>query len=131
MKAISFFPDEVAKKRSLDGQMAAACGWRLLWALSNEVLKSKLRCRRKFRSQISDLWTDAATVVRVLREEKELEEKVRTRCRKVAKHYVFPRFCGCGGSKSRLDKAAGAEPSGRRRDQKGHAAVAAVARSKF
>ena len=29
--------------------------------------------------------------------------------RKVAKHCVFPMFCGSGGSKSRLAKAAGAE----------------------
>ena len=32
--------------------------------------------------------------------------------RKVAKHCVFPMFCGSGGWKSRLAKAAGAEPSG-------------------
>jgi len=31
---------------------------------------------------------------------------------KVAKHCVFPMICGSGGSKSRLAKAAGAEPSG-------------------
>ena len=38
--------------------------------------------------------------------------------RKVAKHYVFPMICGSGGSKSRLAKAAGAEPSGQMRDEK-------------
>ena len=32
--------------------------------------------------------------------------------RKVAKHCVFPMICGSGGLKSRLAKAAGAEPSG-------------------
>jgi hypothetical protein len=32
--------------------------------------------------------------------------------RKVAKHCVFSMFCGAGGSKSRLAKAAGAETSG-------------------
>ena len=32
--------------------------------------------------------------------------------RKAAKHCVFPMVCGSGGSKSRLAKAAGAEPSG-------------------
>ena len=32
--------------------------------------------------------------------------------RKVAKHCVFPMVCGSGGWKSRLAKAAGAEPSG-------------------
>jgi len=32
--------------------------------------------------------------------------------RKVAKHCIFPMICGSGRSKSRLAKAAGAEPSG-------------------
>ena len=43
--------------------------------------------------------------------------------RKVAKHCVFPMICGFGGSKSRLAKAAGAEPSGQTRDEKLHALV--------
>ena len=38
--------------------------------------------------------------------------------RKVAKHSVFPMICGSGESKSRLAKAAGAEPSGQMRDEK-------------
>ena len=44
--------------------------------------------------------------------------------REVAKHYVFPMFCGSGGSKSRLAKAAGAETSGQMRDEKLHPVVA-------
>jgi len=44
--------------------------------------------------------------------------------RKVAKHCVFPMICGSGGSKKRLAKAAGAEPSGQMRDEKLHAVVA-------
>ena len=44
--------------------------------------------------------------------------------RKVAKHCVFPMICGSGGSKSRLAKAAGAEPAGRMRDEKLHVVVA-------
>ena len=44
--------------------------------------------------------------------------------RKVAKHCVFPMICGTGGSKSRLAKAAGAEPSGQMRVEKLHAVVA-------
>ena len=44
--------------------------------------------------------------------------------RKVAKHCVFPMICGPGGSKSRLAKAAGAEPSGQMRDEQLHAVVA-------
>ena len=35
--------------------------------------------------------------------------------REVAKHCVFPVFCGSGGSKSRLAKAVGAEPAGQLR----------------
>ena len=37
---------------------------------------------------------------------------------------VFPMICGSGGSKSRLAKAAGAEPSGQMRDEKLHAVLA-------
>ena len=44
--------------------------------------------------------------------------------RKVAKHCVFPMICGSGGSKSRLAKAAGAEPAGQMRDEQLHAVVA-------
>ena len=44
--------------------------------------------------------------------------------RKVAKQCVFPMICGSGGSKSRLAKAAGAEPSGQMRDEKLHAVAA-------
>ena len=44
--------------------------------------------------------------------------------RKVAKHCVFPMIWGSGGSKSRLAKAAGAEPAGQMRHEKVHAVVA-------
>ena len=43
--------------------------------------------------------------------------------RKVAIHCVFLMICGSGGSKSRLAKAAGAEPAGQMRDEKLHAVV--------
>ena len=59
-------------------------------------------------------------------EETRSEER-RCRCakgRKVAKHCVFPMLCGAGGSKSKLAKAAGAEPAGQMRDEKLHAVVA-------
>ena len=49
-----------------------------------------------------------------IREEKELSRTKITGARKgrtVAKHSVFPMLCGSGGSKSRLAKAAGAEPN--------------------
>ena len=44
--------------------------------------------------------------------------------RKVANRCVFLMICGPGESRSRLAKAAGAEPSGRMRDEKLHAVVA-------
>ena len=50
--------------------------------------------------------------------------QVREKVGKVAKHYVFPMTCGSGGSKSRLAKAAGAEPCGQMMDEKLHAVVA-------
>ena len=42
----------------------------------------------------------------------------------VAKHGIFPMICGPRGSKSRLARAAGAEPSGEMRDKQLHAVVA-------
>ena len=48
-------------------------------------------------------------------------------CEKVGKPRdtaFFPMICGSGGSKSRLAKAAGAEPAGQMRDEKLHAVVA-------
>ena len=57
------------------------------------------------------------------RRKKIKKEKVseKRKGRKVAKHFVFPMICGSGGSKSRLAKAAGAEPAGQMRDEKLHA----------
>ena len=64
------------------------------------------------------------------REEKRREEKKKEdpkekvseesaqKGRKDAKHCVFPMICGSGGSKTRLAKAAGAEPAGQMRDEK-------------
>ena len=63
------------------------------------------------------------------REEKKKEDQKREspRRKKIqvreAKHCVFPMICGSGGSKSRLAKAAGAEPCGQMRDEKLHAVV--------
>jgi len=63
-----------------------------------------------------------------IREEKESSQKTEDagaqKGGKVAKHCVFPMICGSGGSKSRLAKAAGAEPSGEMRDEQLHAVVA-------
>jgi len=47
--------------------------------------------------------------IKKIREEKESEER---RCKKSRETMCFPMFCRAGGSKSRLAKAPGAEPSG-------------------
>ena len=90
--------------------------------------------RRKFRSQTSDnmdRWKAAqgrGREKRKIRREKIRRERVRRKKmqmrEKVAKHSVFPIICGSGGSKSRLAKAAGAEPAGQMRDENFHAVVA-------
>ena len=90
--------------------------------------------RRKFRSQTSDnmeRWkAEQGRGIekrkirrdRVRRQKMQMREKVGKE--EVAKHCVFPMICGSGGSKSRLAKAAGAEPAGQMRDEKLHAVVA-------
>ena len=86
--------------------------------------------------KLPTIWTDGKAEVGRVKKEKSRREKIREekepeerRCmcakgRKVAKHCVFPMICGSGGSKSRLTKVAGAEPSGQMRDAKLHAVVA-------
>ena len=81
--------------------------------------------RREFRSQIFDLWTDAATGLgsvrgeRVSRNKIDLREKVeksRTQCFSNVLQFRWVEY--------RLAKAAGAELSGGMSDQQLHAAVA-------
>ena len=56
---------------------------------------------------------------RVRRKKMQMREKVGK-----SRNTVFPMIWGSGGSKSRLAKAAGAEPAGQMRDEKLHAVVA-------
>ena len=86
--------------------------------------------------KLPTIWTDEKQ--RWEESEKRREEKRRSKKRnsqkkedpggrkgrKVAKHCVFPMIRGSGGSKSRLAKAAGAEPAGQMRDEQLHAVVA-------
>ena len=70
------------------------------------------------------------------KEEKKQEDQRRNKMQMREKagksrNTLFPMLCGCGGSKSRLAKAAGAEPSGEMRDKKLHGAGGAVASNKF
>ena len=93
--------------------------------------------RRKFRSQTSDnmdRWKaeqGRGREKRKIRREKSRRERVRRKKmqmrEKVGKSrntVFFPMICGSGESKSRLAKAAGAEPAGQMRDEKLHAVVA-------
>jgi len=58
------------------------------------------------------------------RKSQKKEDAAARKGRKVAKQGGFPMICGSGGSKSRLAKAAGAEPAGQMRDGKVHAVAA-------
>ena len=58
------------------------------------------------------------------REIQKKEDSGTRKGRKVAIHCVFLMILGSGGSKSRLAKAAGAEPCGQMRDGKLHAVLA-------
>ena len=83
--------------------------------------------RRKFRSQTSDnmdRWKAEQGRGREKRKSQKKEDTDARKGRKVAIHCVFPMICGSGGSKSRLAKAAGAEPAGQMRDEKLHAVLA-------
>ena len=89
--------------------------------------------RRSLEVKLPTIWTDGKAEVVRAREEKRREEERRSekrksqkkedaglrKGRKVAIHCVlcdFLMICGSGGFKSRLAKAAGAEPSGQMRD---------------
>jgi len=65
---------------------------------------------------------------RVRRKSQKKEAAGAPKGRKAANDCVFPMICNSGGSKSRLAKAAGAEPSGQLRDEK---LLAIVVRSTF
>ena len=71
-----------------------------------------------------DRWKAEQGRGREKRKSKKKEDAGARKGRKVAKHCVFLWFCGSGGLKSRLAKAAGAEPAGEMRDEKVHAIVA-------
>jgi len=80
--------------------------------------------------KLPTIWTDAKQ--RWEESKKRREEERRSEKRKSQKkedagaqiHCVLPMICGSGGSKSRLAKAADAEPSGGMRDENLHTIVA-------
>ena len=73
-------------------------------------------------AKLPTIWRDenAVAAQQKLRdgESQKREDAGARKGRKVAKHCVSPVFCGSGGSKSRLAKAAGAETSGQGRKVK-------------
>ena len=133
----------IFRRKITSAKMEKIC-WQITVAAFMQPLQYDLRSpaakdnsRRKFRSQTSDnmdRWKaeqGRGREKRKIRREKIRRERVRgqkipmrEKVGKVAKHCVFPMMCGSGGSKSRLAKAAGAEPAGHRNDEKLHAVVA-------
>ena len=86
--------------------------------------------------KLPTIWTVGLAEVGKVREEKKRSEKIRDgenqkkedagarKGGKSAIHCIFPMISGSGGSKSRIPKAAGAEPAGQMRNEKMHAVVA-------
>ena len=77
--------------------------------------------------KLPTIWRDEKAVSREKsqqRKDQKKEDAGARKGRKVAKHCVLSWFCGSGGLKSSLAKAAGAEPAGHRSDAKLHAVVA-------
>ena len=117
----------------VDCDDAFSIGRTPIWTISNGY-QCNINHRRKFRSQTSDnmdRWKaeqGRGREKRKIRREKSRRERVRRKKmqmrEKVGKSCVFPMIWGSGGSKSRLAKAAGAEPAGQVRDEKLHAVVA-------
>ena len=92
----------------------------LLWMLIEGGLEVKLPTIRrggKRRWEESEKREDQRRE-RVRRKKMQMREKVEK-----SRFTVFPMICGSGRSKSRLAKAAGAEPSGQMRDEKLHVVV--------
>ena len=110
-----------------------AVRWRVVGAISSAQRYHHITIvEGKFRSQTSDNMDKWKAEMGRLREEKrrrkrksqKKEDPGARKGRKVAKHCVFTIIWGSGGSKSRLAKAAGAEPAGQMRDEKLNAVVA-------
>ena len=91
--------------------------------LYNHIL-SIMYNRRKFRSQTSDNMDRWKAEQGRGREKRKIRRKKSRRERVRRKKMEMRENWGSGGSKSRLAKAAGAEPAGQMRDEKLHAVVA-------
>ena len=78
----------------------------------------------KFRNQTLTIWTAQQPEKKgkkrseKRKSQKKEDEGAQKGTVEKSRNFVFPMFCSSGGSKSRLAKAAGAEPSGEMRDQK-------------
>ena len=113
---------------TMEAQLGTQLSFGTWQGKSTSISIHSLLYRRKFRSQTSDNMDRLKAEMGRVREKRRVEERRSEKRksqkketadaqkgRKVAKHCVFPMMCGSGGSKSRLAKAAGAEPSGQMR----------------
>ena len=106
--------------------------WSLCWAYVLEAMLGPYSSHVEFiegslEVKLPTIWRDEKAVSREKsqkRKDQKKEDAGARKGRKVAKHCVFSLFCGSGGLKSRLAKAAGAETSREMRDEKLHAVVA-------
>ena len=102
----------------------------LAWLSLAHLGWNRMMTEGSLEAKLATIWTDGkaqpgrnSNVEKVRREkipdgESQKREDAGARTsRKVAKHCFFPMFCGFAGSKSRLAKAASAEPAGQMKDE--------------
>ena len=105
-------------RRSCRWKLILKCGSRVVGTGRNAWTDEKQsRAEAERRERLEDRRSEK-------RKSQKKEDADARKGRKVAKHCVFPMIWGSGGSKSRLAKAAGAEPASQMRDEKVHAVVA-------
>ena len=130
---VRFSPPTVQEPSPIHGQVVLFLKWALFKATAGWWLISFVIIEGSLEVKLPTIWTDEKQrweESEKRREEERKRKSEKKECpgarkgRKVAKHSVFPMICGSGGSKSRLAKAAGAEPAGQMRDEKLHAVVA-------
>ena len=87
---------------------------------SSEVKLPTIWTDEKQRGKSEEKVKEEKSIGAQVRESQKEADACARQGRKVAKHCVFPVFCGSEGPNSRLTKAAGAEPARHMRDDKLH-----------
>ena len=135
LETSGFIPLQEFQGKACDSMLFLHCGGTFLWESGSKFQRTIVE--GSLEVKLPTTWTDEKQRWSRRTEKRRAEERRSKKRksqkkedlgarkgRKVAKHCVLPMICGSRGSKSRLAKAAGAEPAGQMRDEKLHAVVA-------